>query len=103
MIFFLIFSSSPFVISEALECKKYTASKKYQQFIDLNSIEGAQSPGYIARFSFYVLGKRDAHIVLTMKNNPDWRKDSVYEICKFIFRFFFHLCIERRKLNKIYR
>lgn len=68
-----------------VDCDYYKATEnKYELFEPLSSIANSQPDGYIARFPIYALGARDAHIVLTQSDKPDWEKDSAYEICKYI-------------------
>lgn len=40
-----------------------------------------QPSGYLVRFPFYVLAPRDAHIVFSPVESPNWTRDNVYEIC----------------------
>lgn len=55
----------------------------------LSDVPGSQPDGYLVRFPFYVLAERDAHIVFTESENPDWFVDEVYEFGKFLNVFFF--------------
>lgn len=34
---------------------------------------------------FYVLAARDAHIVFSPVETPNWTRDNVYEICELIY------------------
>lgn len=56
----------------------------------LSDIAGVQPDGYLVRFPFYVVAERDAHIVFSPTDNPDWFADDVYEFGKYA-RFFFVL------------
>lgn len=40
-----------------------------------------QPSGYLVRLPFYVLAPRDAHIVFSPTESPNWTRDNVYEIC----------------------
>lgn len=48
----------------------------------LSDVPGAQPDGYLVRFPFYVLAERDANIVFSETENPDWFVDNVYEFGK---------------------
>lgn len=73
-----------FIIIVALEkfCNKYdTWEYKYDHFQEISDINPALQPeGYLIRFPFYIKGKRFAHILLSVTENPNEAKDSLYEI-----------------------
>lgn len=50
--------------------------------IPLANVTGVQPENYLVRFPFYILAERDANIVFSETQNPDWLVDSVYEIGK---------------------
>lgn len=50
---------------------------------------GLEPEGYLVKLPFYVLAARDAHIVFSPKERPNWTRDSVYEICKTKILFFY--------------
>lgn len=57
----------------------------------LSDVNGTQPDGYLVRFPFYALAERDAHIVFTETDNPDWFLDEVYEFGEAFYFFFYHL------------
>lgn len=75
-----------------VDCDYYEAyENNYTLFEPLTNLPNSQPDGYIARFPLYAIGARDAHIILTETNTPNWEKDWTYEICKnceFLFRTF---------------
>lgn len=48
----------------------------------LSDVPGSQPEGYLVRFPFYILAERDAHILFSETENPDWFVDDVYEFGK---------------------
>lgn len=48
--------------------------------IPLANVTGVQPENYLVRFPFYILAERDANIVFSETQNPDWLVDNVYEI-----------------------
>lgn len=48
----------------------------------LSDVPGSQPEGYLVRFPFYILAERDAHILFSEIENPDWFVDDVYEFGK---------------------
>lgn len=50
----------------------------------ISDVPGTQSAGYLVRFPFYILAERDAHIIFTETNHPNWATDNVYEFGKFL-------------------
>lgn len=66
-----------------VDCEYFDSfENNYTLFEPLTNIEDSQPDGYIARFAFYALGSRDAHIILTDTNKPNWEKDWAYEFRK---------------------
>lgn len=72
----------------------------YKKLIKIDDIPGIKPNGYLVRLPVYILAARDAHIVFSAKESPNWTRDYVYEICKrmnittifrriFNFRFIF--------------
>lgn len=57
----------------------------------LSDVPGTQPDGFLVRFPFYVIAERDAHIVFSQSQNPDWFVDDVYEFGKYCIFFFYHL------------
>lgn len=54
----------------------------YTLFEPLANMKDSQPDGFIARIPVYAIGARDAHIILTTSNSPDWQKDWAYEFRK---------------------
>lgn len=52
--------------------------------MNISDVAGIQPDNYLVRFPFYILAERDAQIVFTETDNPDWFADNVYEIGKMI-------------------
>lgn len=66
------------------ECKRFEAWEyDYSQFIDVRQIENSQPDGFIIKFTTYVLGTRDVHILLSTTETPDLVNDEVYEFGMF--------------------
>lgn len=65
------------------QCKQYEEYEdNYRQMMKLSDVPGSQPEGYLVRFPFYILAERDAHILFTETENPDWFVDDVYEFGK---------------------
>lgn len=64
------------------KCIHHTSPNKYSDFIDLFTLENVQPEEYLVRIPFYAMGDREALIVLSPKENPNWDVDNVYEIRK---------------------
>lgn len=56
---------------------------EYEKYFDLSEIKGSKPEGYIARFTVYLKGTRDAHILLAETDKPDFDNDYLYEFSKF--------------------
>lgn len=56
----------------------------YNKFFNISDIPGIQPEGYLVRFPFYILADRDAHIIFTETDDPDWQADYAYEISKYL-------------------
>lgn len=41
--------------------------------------------GYLVKLPFFVIAARDAHIVFSPTERPNWTRDNVYEICRCFF------------------
>lgn len=63
-------------------CDVYT-TKEYT-YRSLHPLVRSNEPGFVARLSFYVMGERDAHVVLSSNQLATWDVDvfDVYEIRK---------------------
>lgn len=48
----------------------------------ISDYPGIQPKGFLVRLPFYVLAARDAHIVFSPTEQPNWTRDNVYEIRK---------------------
>lgn len=63
------------------ECDYYkTDEYNYTHFADIGA---SQSVDNGIRVSVYLIGPRDAHIILSSTNKPNRDKDFVYEFCKY--------------------
>lgn len=51
----------------------------YNKFVKLSDIRNSNPDGYIARIVVYIVGPRDAHILLATTDHPNFDRDSVYE------------------------
>lgn len=61
------------------KCKFLEASNYiYKTFLPLTELK-AQTEEYYARMVFYVQGARDANIIFTVTNRPNFEQDAVYE------------------------
>lgn len=68
------------------QCKEYEEwDDNYRQMMELSDVPGSQPDGFLVRFPFYVIAERDAHIVFSESQNPDWFVDDVYEFGKYVF------------------
>lgn len=64
-------------------CKSYEEwDEEYRTLMPLADVPGVQPDNYLVRFPFYILAERDANIVFTETQDPDWLVDNVYEICE---------------------
>lgn len=62
------------------KCSFYSISDyDYTKFVKLSDIRNSQPDGYIARIVVYLLGARDAHILLSTTDHPNFDRDYVYE------------------------
>lgn len=50
----------------------------YKTFLPLTELK-AQTEEFYARIVFYVQGARDANIIFTVSNRPNFEEDAVYE------------------------
>lgn len=76
MCYLLIFFLSVLIT----KCNFYEASDYvYKRFISLKDISGAEQTDYLVRIVFYVQGSRDANIIFTASDRPNFEEDSVYE------------------------
>lgn len=78
--FFLVLITGLIKQCELHEEKDYV----YKKLLPINSITYGQQEGYMVRLSFYVIADRDAHIIFTTSDQPNYATDSAYEICKCI-------------------
>lgn len=63
------------------KCKWYEAwENEYKQFHDLADIKDSQVDDYLVKLPLYVQGSRDAHILLSATDKPNWATDYAYEI-----------------------
>lgn len=62
------------------KCKYYTNPKyEYKDFVKLSDLPSSQPKGYQARIVFYAQGTRNAHVILSPTNKPDFKRDNMYE------------------------
>lgn len=54
----------------------------YEKYFDLTEINGSRPAGSIVRFTVYVRGSRDAHILLSETEKPDFQSHKLYEFSK---------------------
>lgn len=65
------------------QCERYEAKDyTYNNLSKISNIPNSQQEGYLVRFSFYVMGERDAYIIFTTSDKPSWNTDSAYEISR---------------------
>lgn len=65
------------------QCTQYKEKDyEYRNLTSINNIDNGQPDGYLVRLAFYVLAQRDAHVIFTTSDHPDYRTDNVYEFCK---------------------
>lgn len=78
---FFIFNFA--LVSGLVDCDYYQTNEyNYTHFVELSSLKDAQPTDYWARVPVYVIGPRDAHIILSTTNTPNRDVDFVYEIRK---------------------
>lgn len=66
-----------------VDCDYYKENEyNYTHFVDLDTLKDARPAGYLVRVPVYVIGSRDAHIILSSTNTPNRDLDFVYEIRK---------------------
>lgn len=72
-----------FVTGLTKQCQQRTEKNyDYKKLMKISDFPGIQPKGYLVRLPFYVLAPRDAHIVFSATESPNWTRDNVYEICK---------------------
>lgn len=63
-----------------IDCDYYSTDEyNYTHFVDLSSIETAQSDDYYARVPVYIIGARYGNVILSTSNTPNRDTDFVYE------------------------
>lgn len=101
-----LFTPIRFLVSRllALEkfCSKYdTWDYEYKHFQEISDINPLLQPeGFWIRFPFYVVSKKNAHILLSLTKYPNELNDSMYEIV-LGGTGFFHIQIRRRKGKEV--
>lgn len=70
-----------FYSTDVTRCKSTVQAKEnnYEKFIALKDIPGAVQEGSIVNLPFLIKGDKDAHIVLSATDKPNWEHDNVYE------------------------
>lgn len=86
--FVVVFLHYRFRFSHSLglqkNCKTFEEwDEEYRTMIPLADVPGVQPENYLVRFPFYILAERDANIVFSETQEPDWLVDNVYEICEY--------------------
>lgn len=90
----------PFTQGLWKQCKYYEEwDDNYRQMMKLSDVPSSQPEGYLVRFPFYALAERDAHIVFSETENPDWFADDVYEFGKSKEIVFFFVCCCKNLVN----
>lgn len=65
------------------QCKVYESwEHKYTEFIPFSDIRTHSVNIFDLQLEMYILGNRDAHILLSENTRPNATVDPVYEICK---------------------
>lgn len=63
------------------QCHEYQEWEyDYNKFFNLSAIAGPAPEGYLVRFPFYILADRDANVIFTETDDPDWQADYAYEV-----------------------
>lgn len=76
------------------KCRFYTikdasSDYDYKGYIKISDIKNSQPDGYILRLVLFIQGARDANILLTTSNQPNFDRDFVYEISESHINFHF--------------
>lgn len=77
--------------------KEDAADYDYRDYVKVSDIANSQPDGYILRIVLFIQAERDANILLTTSNPPNFERDFVYEIGETHFsrsicnRFMLHL------------
>lgn len=72
-----------YFVGLAKQCKlREERNYDYKKLIKIDDIPGIKPNGYLVRLPVYILAARDAHIVFSAKESPNWTRDYVYEIRK---------------------
>lgn len=74
------------------KCRRYsvkydTADYDYKDYIKISDIRNSQPDNYILRIVLFIQGGRDANILLTTSDHPNFERDFVYEIGKLHTKF----------------
>lgn len=81
---FIVFFFSDNKIGLVKKCKlREEKNYDYRKLMKISDFPGIQPAGYLVRLPFYVLASRDAHIVFSPNESPNWTRDNVYEIRKY--------------------
>lgn len=79
----LVFVAFSLSLGLQKNCKTFEEwDEEYRTMIPLADVPGVQPENYLVRFPFYILAERDANIVFSETQDPDWLVDNVYEICE---------------------
>lgn len=74
----MFFRLFPKVLTSKCALSK-TKDDKYKYFIHISDIINPSAANYILRMVFYAQSGRDASILLSTSNHPDYERDDVYE------------------------
>lgn len=70
-----------FFVGLAKKCKhREEDNYSYGKLVKISDVPGIQPAGYLVRIPFYVLAPRDAHIVFSPTESPNWTSENVYEV-----------------------
>lgn len=70
------------MLTDVSKCKGTVQAKEYnyEKFIPLKEIPGALAEGFIVNLPLLVKGDKEAHILLSETDKPNWEVDNVYEL-----------------------
>lgn len=76
-------------------CTRYEESDyEYRNLTKISNIHYGKQEGYVVRLAFYALADRDAHIIFTTNDLPNFQTDFAYEICELYDLY-------KNKINKL--
>lgn len=86
------------------KCRLYSikydsADYDYKDYVKISDIANSQPDQYILRLVLFIQGGRDANILLTTSNQPNFERDFVYEIGEFQSLNLFELHLKKKYLQ----